>query len=106
MLLLTLPRKSDIIKKLVNNKLNSHEKLAQQRKYDPCSQGRTENIQREAAIQICAAEDTYAQFVREHPEWKQQPVKYENVKEHGELPTWTDVFRCIGLSDAAIIKKR
>lgn len=45
------------------------------------------------------AEHVYAQFVEEHPEWEQQPVKNEQVKGHGELPTWADVFRRIGLDE-------
>ncbi len=45
------------------------------------------------------AEHVYAQFVEEHPEWEQQPVNNEQVKEHGELPTWADVFRRIGLDE-------
>lgn len=45
------------------------------------------------------AEHVYAQFVEEHPEWEQQPVKIEQVKEHGELLTWADVFRRIGLDE-------
>ena len=45
------------------------------------------------------AEHVYAQFVEEHPEWEQQPVHNEQVKERGELPTWADVFRRIGLDE-------
>ena len=45
------------------------------------------------------AEHVYAQFVEEHPEWERQPVKKEQVKEHGELATWADVFRRIGLDE-------
>ena len=45
------------------------------------------------------AEHVYAQFVEEHPEWEQQPVNNEQVKERGGLPTWADVFRRIGLDE-------
>jgi ubiquinol oxidase len=45
------------------------------------------------------AEHVYAQFVDEHPEWEQQPVNSEQMKEHGELPTWADVFRRICLDE-------
>jgi len=45
------------------------------------------------------AEHVYARFVEEHPEWEQQPVNNEQVKERGALPTWADVFRRIGLDE-------
>jgi ubiquinol oxidase len=45
------------------------------------------------------AEHVYAQFVEEHLEWEQQPVNNEQMKEHGGLPTWADVFRRIGLDE-------
>ena len=45
------------------------------------------------------AEHVYAQFVEEHPEWERQPVNNERVKERGELPTWAEVFRRIGLDE-------
>lgn len=45
------------------------------------------------------AEHVYALFVEEHPEWERQPVNNEQVKEHGELLTWADVFRRIGLDE-------
>ena len=45
------------------------------------------------------AEHVYAQFVEEHPEWERQPVKNEQVQGHGELLTWADVFRRIGLDE-------
>jgi hypothetical protein len=45
------------------------------------------------------AEHVYAQFVEEHPEWEQQPANDEQMKGHGELPTWADVFRRIGLDE-------
>jgi len=45
------------------------------------------------------AEHVYAQFVEEHPEWEEQPVTNEKVKPYGQLPTWADVFRRIGLDE-------
>lgn len=45
------------------------------------------------------AEHVYAQFVDEHPEWEKQPVTNERVKEYGDLSTWADVFRRIGLDE-------
>lgn len=45
------------------------------------------------------AEHEYAQFVEEHPEWEQQPVDHDLLKEHLKLPTWADVFRRIGLDE-------
>ena len=45
------------------------------------------------------AEHVYARFVEEHPEWEQQPVRNEQVKERGELLTWAEVFRRIGLDE-------
>ena len=45
------------------------------------------------------AEHVYAQFVEEHPEWETQPVTNEKVKEYGDLSTWADVFRRIGLDE-------
>lgn len=45
------------------------------------------------------AEHVYAQFVDEHPEWEKQPVTNARVKEYGELSTWADVFRRIGLDE-------
>ena len=45
------------------------------------------------------AEHVYARFVEEHPEWEQQPVNNEQVKERGALLTWADVFRRIGLDE-------
>lgn len=41
----------------------------------------------------------YAQFVDVHPVWEQQPVDNEQVEEHGDLPTWAEVFRRIGLDE-------
>lgn len=45
------------------------------------------------------AEHVYAQVVEEHPEWEQQPVNNEQVKERGTLLTWAEVFRRIGLDE-------
>ena len=45
------------------------------------------------------AEHVYAQFVAEHPEWDDQPVQSEIAKEYGDLQTWGDVFRRIGLDE-------
>jgi len=45
------------------------------------------------------AEHVYARFVEEHPEWETQPVDSELVKQYGDLNTWADVFRRIGLDE-------
>jgi len=45
------------------------------------------------------AEHVYAQFVKEHPEWEDQPVRSALVKEYEYLKTWADVFRRIGLDE-------
>ena len=45
------------------------------------------------------AEHVYAQFVEEHPEWEEERVSSERVKEYGDLSTWADVFRRIGLDE-------
>ena len=45
------------------------------------------------------AEHVYAQFVDEHPEWEAQSVDNEKVKEYGDLATWADVFRRVGLDE-------
>jgi len=45
------------------------------------------------------AEHVYAQFVEENPEWERQSVNNELTEGHGELPTWADVFRRIGLDE-------
>jgi ubiquinol oxidase len=45
------------------------------------------------------AEHVYAQFVAEHPEWEQQPVTSEQIKDYGDLSTWADVFRRVGLDE-------
>ena len=45
------------------------------------------------------AEHVYPQFVEDHPEWEEQPVNTEELKKYGELPTWADMFRRIGLDE-------
>jgi len=46
------------------------------------------------------AEHVYAQFVDEHPEWADQPVENDKVKEYGaDLETWADVFMRVGLDE-------
>lgn len=45
------------------------------------------------------AEHTYAQMVRDHPEWEEQPVAGEAVTKYGDFETWADVFRRIGLDE-------
>lgn len=45
------------------------------------------------------AEHVYAQFVEDHPEWEQQPVKNDLMKGHLNLSSWADVFRRIGLDE-------
>ena len=45
------------------------------------------------------AEHVYAQFVKDHPEWEDQPVKSDLVKEYGQFDNWADVFRRIGLDE-------
>jgi hypothetical protein len=45
------------------------------------------------------AEHVYAQFVKEHPEWEEQPAPKEKIRGYGEYETWADVFRRIGLDE-------
>lgn len=45
------------------------------------------------------AEHVYAQFVQEHPEWEQQPLDNELVRNYADLSNWADVFRRIGLDE-------
>lgn len=45
------------------------------------------------------AEHVYAQLVQEHPEWEKEPVTNDKVKEYGDLSTWADIFRRIGLDE-------
>lgn len=45
------------------------------------------------------AEHVYAQFVKDNPEWENQPVTNALVKEYGDYATWADVFRRIGLDE-------
>jgi len=45
------------------------------------------------------AEHEYAQFVKDHPELDQQPMKSDLVRQFGSHATWGDVFRHIGLDE-------
>jgi len=45
------------------------------------------------------AEHVYARFVEDHPEWEEQPAQGERAREAGDLMTWADVFRRIGLDE-------
>ena len=45
------------------------------------------------------AEHVYAQFVQDHPEWEDQPVRSALVKEYADVRTWADVVRRIGLDE-------
>lgn len=45
------------------------------------------------------AEHVYANFVKDHPEWENQPVQSDLVKEYANLETWADIFRRIGLDE-------
>ena len=45
------------------------------------------------------AEHTYAELVRDHPEWESQPVASEVVATRGGFDSWADVFRRIGLDE-------
>jgi ubiquinol oxidase len=45
------------------------------------------------------SEHVYAQLVDDHPEWEEQPVTSELVKEYGSFQSWADVFRRIGLDE-------
>jgi len=45
------------------------------------------------------AEHVYAQFVKENPQWDNELVQSEVVKEYGEFENWADVFRRIGLDE-------
>jgi hypothetical protein len=45
------------------------------------------------------AEHTYAQMVRDHPEWEDQPVESPVVQEYGSFRSWADVFRRVGLDE-------
>jgi hypothetical protein len=45
------------------------------------------------------AEHVYATFVKDNPEWKNQPVENELVSRYGTFSTWADVFRRIGLDE-------
>jgi ubiquinol oxidase len=45
------------------------------------------------------AEHYYAELVGLHPEWEEQPVASEAVREYGPFRSWADVFRRIGLDE-------
>jgi hypothetical protein len=45
------------------------------------------------------AEHVYAAFVADHPEWENQPVDNEIVRQYTDATTWADVFRRIGLDE-------
>ncbi len=45
------------------------------------------------------AEHIYAQFVADNPQWENEPVKSELVKQYGDFENWADVFRRIGLDE-------
>lgn len=45
------------------------------------------------------AEHIYAQFVQEHPEWEEQPINNDLVRQYGAFKTWAEVFRRIGLDE-------
>lgn len=45
------------------------------------------------------AEHVYAQFVKEHPEWEDQPIQSDLVRKYGYFRTWADIFRRIGLDE-------
>ena len=45
------------------------------------------------------AEHIYAQMVTENPQWEDQPVTNETVKQYADVNNWADVFRRIGLDE-------
>lgn len=45
------------------------------------------------------AEHVYAGMVARHPEWERQRPTGDAVREYGDLATWADVFRRIGLDE-------
>lgn len=45
------------------------------------------------------AEHYYAELVQLHPEWEEQPVASDTVREYGDFACWADVFRRIGLDE-------
>lgn len=45
------------------------------------------------------SEHVYADLVRDHPEWEQQPVTNAVVREYAAVDSWADVFRRIGLDE-------
>ncbi|MFO7908395.1 MAG: alternative oxidase [Pirellulaceae bacterium] len=45
------------------------------------------------------AEHVYAQFVKDNPQWEDEPVRSERVDIYGQFDNWADVFRRIGLDE-------
>jgi len=45
------------------------------------------------------AERSYAEFVREHPEWEEQPVISPLAKAYGEFANWADLLRRVSLDE-------
>ena len=45
------------------------------------------------------AEHVYAKFVLDNPQWEDQPVNSDLVKQYADVKTWADVFRRIGLDE-------
>jgi len=45
------------------------------------------------------AEHVYAEFVREHPEWEEQPVTSPLAKAYGQSANWADLFRRVSLDE-------
>ncbi len=45
------------------------------------------------------AERVYAQFVREHPEWEEQPVSGPLAGTYGRFASWADLFRRVSLDE-------
>ena len=45
------------------------------------------------------AEHYYAELVRSHPEWDDQPIESDAVREYGDFACWADVFRRMGLDE-------
>jgi len=45
------------------------------------------------------AEHIYAKMVTQHPEWEEQPVTNDKVKQYADVATWANVFRRIMLDE-------
>jgi hypothetical protein len=45
------------------------------------------------------AEHEYMELVRENPQFESEPFVSDFKKEYGDLKTWADVFRQIGLDE-------